>query len=92
MPAYMALQADMIPREKRGRIMGTNGTLNVMATIPASALVGFLYGMPVACGAISRLDAQTGEIKRVFVKPEARGLGLSKLMITRLEKEAMAIG
>lgn len=45
MPAYQALQADMIPREKRGRIMGTIGTLNVMTTIPASALAGFLYSL-----------------------------------------------
>ena len=48
MPAYQALQADMIPREKRGRIMGTIGTLNVMATIPASALAGFLYSLDPA--------------------------------------------
>jgi len=45
MPAYNALQADMIPREKRGRIMGTIGTLNVMATVPASALAGLLYSL-----------------------------------------------
>jgi len=44
-PAYSALQADMIPREKRGRVMGTIGTLNVLASIPASALAGFLYGV-----------------------------------------------
>ncbi len=48
MPAYNALLADMIPREKRGRIMGTIGTLNVMATIPASALAGVLYGLDPA--------------------------------------------
>jgi MFS family permease len=48
MPAYNALLADMIPREKRGRIMGTIGTLNVMATIPASALAGLLYGLDPA--------------------------------------------
>ena len=42
-PAYSALQADMIPREKRGRIMGTIGTLNLIATIPAAALGGYLY-------------------------------------------------
>jgi MFS family permease len=48
MPAYSALQADMIPREKRGRIMGTIGTLNVLATIPASALAGFLYSLDPA--------------------------------------------
>lgn len=45
MPAYQALQADMIPREKRGRIMGTIGTLNVLATVPASILAGFLYSL-----------------------------------------------
>lgn len=48
MPAYNALLADMIPRKKRGRIMGTIGTLNVMATIPASALAGVLYGLDPA--------------------------------------------
>ncbi len=43
MPAYSALQADMIPRERRCKIMGTIGTLNVLAIVPASALGGFLY-------------------------------------------------
>jgi len=42
-PAYSALQADMVPREKRGRVMGIIGTLNIIATIPASALGGYLY-------------------------------------------------
>ena len=44
-PAYSALMADMIPREKRGRVMGTIGTLNVLATVPASTLAGILYGL-----------------------------------------------
>lgn len=44
-PAYGALMADMIPREKRGRIMGTIGTLNVMASVPASVLAGILYSL-----------------------------------------------
>ncbi|MGD8507111.1 MAG: MFS transporter [Candidatus Bathyarchaeota archaeon] len=43
MPAYNALLADMIPREKRGRILGTIVTLNILATVPSSALGGFLY-------------------------------------------------
>jgi len=45
MPAYQAFLADMIPREKRGRIMGTIVTLNILATVPASTLGGFLYGV-----------------------------------------------
>ena len=44
MPAYSALLADLIPKEKRGRIMGTIVTMNILATVPASALGGFLYG------------------------------------------------
>jgi MFS family permease len=35
----------MIPKEKRGRIMGTIGTLNILATVPASILAGFLYSL-----------------------------------------------
>jgi MFS family permease len=41
--AYSALQADMIPRDKRGRIMGTIGTMNLLATIPSAAIAGYLY-------------------------------------------------
>lgn len=44
MPAYNALLADLIPKEKRGRIMGTIVTLNILATVPSSALGGLLYG------------------------------------------------
>jgi len=44
-PAYSALLADMIPRDKRGRIMGTIITMNILASVPASALGGFLYGI-----------------------------------------------
>jgi MFS family permease len=43
MPAYNALLADLIPKEKRGRIMGTIVTMNILATVPASAFGGFLY-------------------------------------------------
>ncbi|UCE97039.1 MAG: MFS transporter [Candidatus Bathyarchaeota archaeon] len=45
MPAYQAFLADMIPREKRGRIMGTIVTLNILATVPSSFLGGFLYSL-----------------------------------------------
>ncbi len=45
MPAYNALLADLTPKEKRGRIMGTIVTMNILATVPASAFGGFLYGI-----------------------------------------------
>jgi len=42
-PAHNALLADLTPRNMRGRLMGVIGTLNLVVTIPASALGGFLY-------------------------------------------------
>jgi MFS family permease len=43
MPAQQALLADMIPRGKRGRIMGAIGNLNLVASAIASVVAGFLY-------------------------------------------------
>ncbi len=52
MPAYGALQADIVPRDMRGRVLGALDTLNVLAIIPASAIGGVLYdanpGFPFA--------------------------------------------
>ncbi|UCD45731.1 MAG: MFS transporter [Candidatus Bathyarchaeota archaeon] len=42
-PAFRALQADMIPREARGRVLGVIGTLRILATVPSAALGGLLY-------------------------------------------------
>ncbi|AEV30067.1 acetyltransferase [Sphaerochaeta pleomorpha str. Grapes] len=42
--------------------------------------------IPVACGAFKQFDSNTVEIKRVFVKEEYRGLGLSKLLLAELER------
>lgn len=42
-PALNALRADMVPREKRGRIMGLMGTLRSLAMVPAATVYGYLY-------------------------------------------------
>jgi MFS family permease len=42
-PAFTALQADMIPRESRGRILGSLWTLRNFAMIPAGTIGGMLY-------------------------------------------------
>jgi GNAT superfamily N-acetyltransferase len=40
--------------------------------------------VPAGCGAIKLFGTEYGEIKRMYVRPRFRGLGLGKLMLTRL--------
>jgi putative acetyltransferase len=47
---------------------------------------------PVGCGALRMLDADTGELKRMFVRPAWRGRGLSRRMLRHLEAEARRCG
>lgn len=42
-PSIMALQADLVPQERRGRIMGLMGTLRSLAMVPAGIIFGLLY-------------------------------------------------
>jgi putative acetyltransferase len=48
-------------------------------------------GRALACGAVV-LCAAYGEIKRMWVQPEARGQGLAGQLLARLEAEARATG
>lgn len=45
-----------------------------------------------ACGGMKLLGQEYGEIKRMFVRPQFRGLGLSKLMLQHLADYALQRG
>jgi GNAT superfamily N-acetyltransferase len=51
-------------------------------------LIAYVRCEPVACGALRRLDAKTGEIKRMYVREGFRGRGLSKTILEALEAQA----
>lgn len=55
-------------------------------------LVVCLDGRPVGCGALRLIDSRTGELKRMYVAPAARGLGLGRRLVAALEAEARALG
>ena len=46
----------------------------------------------VGCGGVQWLDGATAEIKRMWVSPAARGVGLGKQFLARLEHDARAAG
>lgn len=45
---------------------------------------------PVGCGALRRLEPGVGEIRHVWVHPDARRLGLARRLLDTLEREATA--
>jgi GNAT superfamily N-acetyltransferase len=55
-------------------------------------LVGLLDGDPVAAGGWRRIRPGLGEIKRMYVAERARGRGLSRLLLARLESTLAAEG
>jgi len=55
-------------------------------------LVAYQNGDPIGCAALKRLDPTTAEIKRVYVAPEARGRGVARALLARLERIARDAG
>jgi len=57
-----------------------------------TALVLYINETPVACGCFKQYGDDTVEIKRMFVKKEFRGRGLSTIILKELEEWAMQAG
>jgi ribosomal protein S18 acetylase RimI-like enzyme len=55
-------------------------------------LIARLNGRAIGCGALKRFDERTGEIKRMWVAPEGRGLGIARRLLAALENHARRSG
>jgi len=66
-----------------------------LASLPTDTLLFAVardgQGMARACGAIV-VTPEFGEIKRMYVHPDSRGLGLAKRLLALLEAQALARG
>lgn len=55
-------------------------------------LVGFMSGVPVACGALRPVDPQIAEIRRMFVQRGSRRHGFARVILSTLEEYARTFG
>jgi GNAT superfamily N-acetyltransferase len=69
-------------RAELPRLLGPRGRL----------LVACLDEHPVGVGALKPVDDTTAEIKRMFVRPAAQGLGVGRAILLRLVQDARAEG
>lgn len=55
-------------------------------------LLAHLDGDAIGCGGIKTIGADVGEIKRMWVAPGARGLGVAQRLLDALEQQALSLG
>ena len=55
-------------------------------------LLAWHHEQPVGCIALRRVDATTGEVKRLYVRPEARGRHTGRRLVEQAIAAAKAIG
>jgi uncharacterized protein (DUF952 family) len=55
-------------------------------------LVGWLDGVPVTGGGVKTLGPGVGEVKRMYVAPEARSKGVARRLLTALEDASRRLG
>jgi len=62
-------------------------------TPPAGCfLVAYLHGEPVGCGGVKHLPGGPSDIKRMWVSPAARGLGVGRRLLEALEQRVRDSG
>jgi len=54
--------------------------------------VAYLHGEPIGCGAVKHHSGAPAEIKRMWIAPQARGLGLGRRLLETLEACARSGG
>jgi putative acetyltransferase len=67
-----------------GQVTVTHDDIRYLAVV--------VRGRAVACGGIQSLDAVTGEIKRMYVRPSYRGRGIARQLLAALEECAFRQG
>jgi putative acetyltransferase len=70
-----------------------------LATLPGAyarprgrLLIARVVGQPAGCAALRPLDADVAEMKRLFVRPDYRGMGLGRTLAECAIDEARALG
>jgi DNA-binding MarR family transcriptional regulator/GNAT superfamily N-acetyltransferase len=69
-----------------------NGDEQTLGGDTGRFLVAISGGVVVGCGGLQTLEPGVGEIKRMWVHREWRGLGLAGRLLRRLEHESSALG
>jgi putative acetyltransferase len=92
-PDSVALRAEMVAELQAVYGYDTEpGAKPTAADMPIFLMARLSDGGAVGCGGLRSLDETTVEVKRMFVRPGARGRGIARLILKALEREAAQHG
>lgn len=57
-----------------------------------TVVIAYIDDKPAGCGCFKPFDQESIEVKRMFVEPDARGNGISKIVLNELESWARELG
>ncbi|AYL96637.1 GNAT family N-acetyltransferase [Mucilaginibacter celer] len=83
------LDADL--RLRNGEVMDLYDQHNIIEQID-TVIVAYINNVPAGCGCFKYYDNHTVEIKRMYVRPEARGNQVSRRVLNELEAWARELG
>jgi len=85
-----AMAAEMAARYGGGGASPASASL--FSTPPGVFLVAELEGRSVGCGGLCLFETGVGEVKRMYVEPEARGRGVARALLRALVAHARGTG
>jgi GNAT superfamily N-acetyltransferase len=89
-----AYLGELVERFESGFDPARGPSADPVELVPPSGLflLARLDGEALGCAALKRIGAGIGEIKRMWVSPSARGLGIAQRLLDALEQHAAAMG
>ena len=81
---YLVAMLNRELHEKYGDLQLVYDTYNQISTLD-TVVIGYVNDAPSACGCFKKIDEQTVEIKRMFVKPAERNIGVASGVLGELE-------
>jgi putative acetyltransferase len=87
----LVAQLDADLRDRNGDMMDIYDQHNIIEQIN-TAVIAYVNDKPAACGCFKPYDSEAVEVKRMFVSHQARGRGISKMILNELESWARELG
>lgn len=87
----LIIELDAELRATYDELMNTYDQHNVIEKID-TVVIAYVDNQPAGCGCFKTFDKDAAEVKRMYVRPQFRGMGISAMILNELEVWARSLG